>query len=690
MTTKTWVPILVLAATAVAEAQSLSRGPYLQQGSENSVIVRWRTSSATNSRVRIGTALANPLPTVVDDGTSTAEHEVKVTGLAANTRYYYSVGSTTATLAGPDANHFFVTSPLPGAAKPTRVWVLGDAGTKDANQRAVRDAYYGFTGTRHTDLWLMLGDNAYNDGTDSEYQAAVFDMYPAMLRKSVLWSTLGNHDGHSADSGSQTGPYYDLFTFPKSGEAGGLASGTEAYYSFDYGNIHFICLDSYDTSRSATGAMATWARNDANATTRDWIIAFWHHPPYSKGSHDSDSESALREMRANFNPILEAAGVDLVLCGHSHSYERSFLLDGHYGDSSTFSSTHKVDGGSGRDPAPYSKPSGTVANEGAVYVVAGSSGKISGGSLDHPAMFISLNNLGSMVIDVDGNRLDAKFIRENGSTADSFSIVKGGGTPALPAVTVTASDASASETGPASGTFRITRTGSTASSLTVAFALSGTAANGTDYDTLTSPVTIAAGSASADVTVTPKDDAAVESNETVVLTLTAGASYTVGAPSSAQVTISDDDATADADSDGLPDAWETTHFGNTTSQNGSGDPDADGLTNAREFAAGTDPMDPDTDGDGMPDGWEDGYGLNPTSGADASSDLDSDGLTNLQEYQGGSDPTNAASPGSATATGAGREGTEGWDLCGATGAEALLVLLLAAFRRRRPIRASTG
>ena len=139
-----------------------------------------------------------------------------MTGLAPDTTYYYSVGTTTATLAGNTADHFFVTSPPAGTAKPTRVWVLGDSGTADANARAVRDALPRVHRRRPpTDLWLMLGDNAYTTGTDAEYQAAVFDMYPTMLRKSVLWPTLGNHDGMSADSATQTGPYYDIFTLPR-------------------------------------------------------------------------------------------------------------------------------------------------------------------------------------------------------------------------------------------------------------------------------------------------------------------------------------------------------------------------------------------------------------------------------------------------------------------------------------------
>jgi acid phosphatase type 7 len=414
---------------------SVTRGPYLQTGTPNSTVVRWRTNIATDSRVSYGTTQGS-LTSNSDNATQTTEHEVIVSGLSPGTKYFYSVGSTSQALAGNDANYFFVTSPLAGSTIPTRIWVLGDSGTANASAQAVRNAYLTFTGSTPTNLWLMLGDNAYESGTDAEYQTAVFDMYPTVLRQSVLWPALGNHDTAQASNPPASLPYFAMFTLPTNAEAGGMASGTEKYYSFDYGNIHFICLDSMTSDRSATGPMATWLRSDLASSTRQWTIAFWHHPPYSKGSHDSDTDPILAEMRQNFLPILEEAGVDLVLAGHSHSYERSYLIDGHYGLSSTFTNTMKKDGGSGRADVSgaYTKPTlGPGSHEGAVYAVAGSSGQISGGTLNHPAMFISLNNLGSMVLDVNGNTLDAKFLRENGAIADYFRIVKGTVAPVPPA-----------------------------------------------------------------------------------------------------------------------------------------------------------------------------------------------------------------------------------------------------------------
>jgi len=414
---------------------SVTRGPYLQIGTPNSTVVRWRTNVATDSRVSIGTTQGN-LSTNTDNATVTTEHEVVVSNLSPATKYFYSIGSTTQTLAGNDATHFFVTSPVAGTSTPTRIWVLGDSGTANVNAQAVRNAFMNFTGATHTNLWLMLGDNAYENGTDSEYQAAVFDMYPTMLRQSVLWPALGNHDTAGSANPPASLPYFAMFTLPTAAQAGGMASGTEKYYSFDYANIHFICLDSMTSDRSPTGPMANWLRADLAATTRQWTIAFWHHPPYTKGSHNSDTESNLVEMRQTFLPILEDAGVDLVLTGHSHSYERSFLIDGHYGLSTTFTNAMKKDGGSGRPDGTgaYNKTTlGPGANEGAVYAVAGSSGQISGGTLNHPAMFISLNNLGSMILDINGNTLDAKFLRENGAIADYFRIVKGEVAPVVPA-----------------------------------------------------------------------------------------------------------------------------------------------------------------------------------------------------------------------------------------------------------------
>jgi hypothetical protein len=244
-----------------------------------------------------------------------------------------------------------------------------------------------------------------------------------------LSPTLGNHDAHSASSTTQTGPYFEVFSLPTFGQAGGIATGTEAYYSFDHGNIHFVCLDSADTSLDPGDEMLQWLAADLQATARDWMIAFFHHPPYTKGSHDSDTEIRLIDVRELVVPVLEASGVDLVLNGHSHHYERSYLLDGHYGFSGSFDpDVMALDHGDGRvdGDGSYTKQPGP--HQGTVYVVNGTGGNVGGANagLDHPAMFTAYAVLGSVILTAEGDTLDVRFIDTTGTSLDWFTIVKEG------------------------------------------------------------------------------------------------------------------------------------------------------------------------------------------------------------------------------------------------------------------------
>ncbi len=440
-------------------APTLARVPYLQMVSDTQITIKWRTESDTDSVVAYGKEQGKLFGRVTVNG-STRRHEVKLTGLDPNSKYYYAYGSSDGALHGGDAEHYFRTSPTVGTKKTTRIWIIGDSGTGNDDQLEVYNQYRTHTGSRGTDIWLMLGDNAYGDGTDSEYQDAVFDAYPEMLRNTPLFATLGNHDdcldrtseGNCTDlpeSLDNVAPYYDIFTLPENGESGGLKSNTEAYYSFDFGDVHFVCLNSQTHENSTE--MQAWLEADLQASTASWIIAFWHHPPYTNGSHNSDREGSLGDMRTNFVGILEDHGVDLVFTGHSHSYERTALLNGYYGESDTFDAeTHVValngdgtisDGDPNGDGA-YSK-SGA---EGAVYSVVGSSGKTSSSdypndywtckdgfkaSCDNgpmlPGMVVYLEHLGSAVVDVDPNAGTADVIfldATDGKISDRYRIVK--------------------------------------------------------------------------------------------------------------------------------------------------------------------------------------------------------------------------------------------------------------------------
>lgn len=431
-----WLAVTAQVIFVRGTEAAVVRGPYLQQGTPSQIIVQWRTDNGSGSFVRYGTH-QGALADIVGDPAIVTNHIVLITNLQPATKYFYEIGTATNWFAGT-TNHYFITAPPVGPSRPTRIWALGDSGEPGPEAASVRDAYAAFAGDRPTDVWLMLGDNAYGDGEDGEYQAAVFNFYPQFLRNTVLWPTLGNHDRDPV--------YFSIFSLPQNAEAGGVPSGSERYYSFDYANIHFICLDSSDSDRTTNGPMYAWMRADLEATTQKWLIAYWHHPPYSKGTHDSDEEEELIEMRLNYVPILESFGVDLVLNGHSHNYERSYLLDGHYGLSTTLAQSMKKNGGSGREngDGAYTKLGGP-GNQGAVYTVAGCSA-MSSEPDPMPAMFVSLDFVGSVVIDVDGGRLDFKFLQGNGALGDYFTLIKAPITPPEPPAAPTNLTALAADT----------------------------------------------------------------------------------------------------------------------------------------------------------------------------------------------------------------------------------------------------
>ena len=439
---------LSLVKRVEGEDPSVVRGPYLQMGTPSSMIVRWRTDGLTNTKLSYGKRVGS-LNTTIESAELTSEHEVLITGLDSSTRYFYEIGNADTTFAGNDADHFFKTSPRVGSWAPLRVWVIGDSGECSASQdgcveaAAVMNEYLDWAadnGERMADIVLMLGDNAYVDATDDETTRGLFEPFAKVLRNHVLWPVPGNHEFGASDSPTQSGPYYEAFTLPKAAEAGGIASGTEAYYSYDYGNVHFIAIDSHDTNRDAPnnpetnicpgdgsgGAMYNWLCEDLAATTQDFIVSYWHHPPYSKGSHDSDdpNESTMRHMRQRFVPMLEHFGADLNLTGHSHSYERSVLIDGHYGVSALYrrgvhgkdiTRGHPTTGGYRKDEGP---------NQGSIYSVVGSSSKNQGGLSRHPIMVYWENIEGSVVLDFEGNQMDAHFIRNDGAVNDQYRLTK--------------------------------------------------------------------------------------------------------------------------------------------------------------------------------------------------------------------------------------------------------------------------
>ncbi|GAB2828708.1 metallophosphoesterase [Ferruginibacter profundus] len=453
-----FITVLLISAGFI-QAQTLTRGPYLQTGKQDSITIRWRTSSATNSKVTWGTSFGSyPNAFTQDVATPVTEHIVRIGGLTADTKYWYTIGSTTTTLQQTSTN-YFLTLPPDNTTRKLRFVAIGDCGNASTNQVAVKNTFINYIGSNDIDAMILLGDNAYTTGLDAEFQTNFFDIYKDdLLKYNKLYPAPGNHDyGNSTANNTKTGstpansmPYHLNFTTPMGGEIGGVPSGVKNYYSFNVGGVHFISLDSYGKDGGnllydTTGAQATWLKADLAANTQKWTVAYFHHPPYTKTSHTSDSETDLVAVREKFIRILERNGVDLVLCGHAHGYERSYLLKGFYNtyaspllDANFNAATHTAtgntqnglyDGATGNYKA-FTYNSGKY-NHGTVYTVSGSAGQIGGTSTGYPqdCMYYSnATNGGCFYFEVDNNRLDAKFISYTTAPTpvirDQFTIFK--------------------------------------------------------------------------------------------------------------------------------------------------------------------------------------------------------------------------------------------------------------------------
>ncbi len=458
---------LLVATTALADSgtknSAFSRAPYLQLGTPDSMVIVWRTKEPITPVVKFGRDVKNlsdivpvasvarriyvstnkddkaeartvplggeSLPRLHSAPPGTWQYEAHVTGLTPSTVYYYGLFDGNKRLTPEDSSYRFVTHPTLGQARKTRFWIVGDSGTGREPQISVHSAMTQFVqkDRRPLDFYLHVGDMAYTKGRDAEFQEKFFEPYEPTLRNVVCWAAMGNHEGGTSKGTTGIGPYYDAYVCPTRAEAGGVPSGNESYYSFDYGRIHFVCLNSHDLDRKPEGAMARWLKLDLERTKADWLVAFFHHPPYTKGSHDSDKEKQLVDMRTYIMPILEAGGVDLVLTGHSHIYERSMLMDGAYATPTVAANVILDDrDGDPNGDGPYRKSAGLNPNEGDVQVVAGHGGTTLKRIGTMPVMRKIIVEHGSVIIDIDGDTLTGTMINKTGVVRDRFGIVKSG------------------------------------------------------------------------------------------------------------------------------------------------------------------------------------------------------------------------------------------------------------------------
>jgi 3',5'-cyclic AMP phosphodiesterase CpdA len=194
--------------------------------------------------------------------------------------------------------------PFPADDPPAlRVVVAGDVGDSGSRLAATGQAMANIVGNDPFDVLLLLGDNVYPSGDPAKLTETVFTPFAGVLDDGTeLLAIVGNHDEPHTDE--------QLAALGMAGR----------WWSEVRGNVLFIGLDSNEPDNPDQLA---WLEATLAASTETWKIVAVHHPPYSAGYQGSSM--AVREA---FVPLFERYGVQLVLSGHEHDYERSIPING--------------------------------------------------------------------------------------------------------------------------------------------------------------------------------------------------------------------------------------------------------------------------------------------------------------------------------------------------------------------------
>jgi hypothetical protein len=287
------------------QAVALTRGPYLQSVTTDSVIIVWDTDQLATSRVDYGPTTTYGLG--VNSIVPVTHHALTLTVPHPYSIYHYQISSNGQYLGGDNT---FRTAAPPAQTAFSFV-ALGDTQTGTTTHRSLVNRMVDLA----PDFVLHTGDLV-NNGKNAEEWTEFFTIEHDLLRQSPLFGALGNHERNSKY-------YFDAFHLPNN----------ERWYSFDYGDAHFIALEIDGYARYTRGsAQYTWLENDLANTDRLWKIVFFHYPPHSSGKHGGNTS-----VRNALGPLFAHYGVDLVFNGHDHGYERS-IADG---------TTYIVTGGGG-------------------------------------------------------------------------------------------------------------------------------------------------------------------------------------------------------------------------------------------------------------------------------------------------------------------------------------------------------
>jgi len=449
--------------------------PYLQPGPNNdaSLVIAWQTDTRPATfQVTIEDRSEPLVPTRTErlsgdgeDGELRFNYATLVTGLELNRRYRYQVA-----LNGKRIAEGWFTTRKPRGVK-TRFIAFGDNSYGDISDRMI--AYQAFKAL--PDFVMNTGDNVYEDGTDDEYARHFFPVYNAdqagprigapLLRSVPFYTVIANHDVHGKDAKKSPAAdfekhpdslgYFTNMYLPENGLASTFtpslvgpqkaidhfkACAGSRYprmltYSFDYGDGHFLCLDSNLYVDPNDTALQAYVERDLKATDAAWKFVVFHHPCFNVGA-EHYAEQHMRVLA----PIFERCGVDIVWHGHEHNYQRTvplrFAPSDTKGASNVGTKARLVPGAFTLD-THFDGKKNTRAN-GVIYITTGAGGKHlydsawgqkaqthpQDGNLDYMARFVA-DRHSLTVIDMDAKALQLKQVDQWGEVVDTCHLTKG-------------------------------------------------------------------------------------------------------------------------------------------------------------------------------------------------------------------------------------------------------------------------
>jgi predicted phosphodiesterase len=250
---------------------------------------------------------------------------------------------------------------LPLESKSVRFAVIGDSGTGDAPQYEVAAQMEAYRKAAGFEFVVMLGDNIYGGHSARDFERKFEQPYKPLLDAGVkFYAALGNHDDPNQER------LYKPFNM-----------NGERYYTFKKGNVAFFALD----STYMDPKQLEWLEKELRNSNADWKLCFFHHPLYSDGKfHGPDTN-----LRSQLTPLFLKYGVNVVLSGHEHVYERI-------------------------------KP-----EQGIYYFVLGNSGQLRVHNLRHSSeMQTGLDtDQGFMLIEISRDKLYFQTISRTGKTVDA-------------------------------------------------------------------------------------------------------------------------------------------------------------------------------------------------------------------------------------------------------------------------------